>query len=114
MNDLKRAFFVNVLDKAFYAALIAEIVFYYFIAALVAKLYVNARVEERLLAQTAFKNRIVVFGGFLKDKRIGFKTDLGALYIGLTGNFKVVYDFAALETLKVNVLAVADLNLKPL
>ena len=115
MNYFQGALFVDILNKALYTALVVEVVLQkILVVSLVAQLDMYARVQESLLAQTALQNGIFINRSFLKNLGVCLKAHLGALYIRLSYDLKLVYYFAALITLKINILAVTDLDLQPL
>ena len=82
--------------------------------ALISELDVYAGIEERLLAQTALEHLVLINRCFLEDLGVSLETNLCTLDIGLADFFEVVHDLAALVTLEIHVLAVANLDLEPL
>ena len=72
-----------------------------------------ARVEERLLAQTALEDVVFIYGGFLEYLGIRLEAHLGALDVRLADLFELIHYLSALIALEVHVLAVADLDLEP-
>ena len=114
MNHLERALLMNELYEAADTALVAEIILDNVVAvALVAQLNMYAGIEKRLFSQAALKHLVFVNGGFLENFGVSLEAHLGALDVGLADFLQLVDNLAAFIALKINILAVADLDLQP-
>ena len=114
VNDIKRAFFMDILNEAWHTALIAEVFGLYIIAVtFIGKLYINSCIKESLFTQASSKSFIVIYFGFGENKRVGFESDGSACIGSFTDNCKFWNGFSTFKTLLINSFAVADFNLCP-
>ena len=115
MNNFKRTLFVNILNKALDTALIDKVILNnIFKVTLVTKFNVNACIKKCLFTKSSFKNTVIVNRGFFKNFGVGFKAYFRTLNIRLADFLKVGYNFSSFITLEVNILAVTNLDFKPL
>ena len=103
---------VEVLDELADAALVMHDVLAHFLVALVAQGDLDARVQERLIAQALFKHVVFKFGGF-EDLGVGLETDSRAGLAFKRHRFHLLDRHAALKAHSVLFVTVAYLGFHP-
>ncbi len=114
VNYLNCFFLVNVFYKASNTACINKIVFtWVFRISFVGQDNAHPCVEKRLFTQTGLQGFIVIFRCFLKDLRIGLKTDTSACFFGCAADFQFCDGLATLKALKINIAVLVNFDFEP-
>ena len=113
MYGINVLFLVDKLNKGADSALVTEVFLNCLFLSLVAKLDMNSRVQESLLAQTFFKDFILINGSFLEYLRVRLEANLRAALRGFSDLLQIANDLSSFITLKIDILSVKNLDLDP-
>ena len=113
MQQLLMLFGVDMLNKAFYTALVAKIKLYWLLTTLIAKHYIKTCVKECLLTQSGLYG-IKIKHYLVKDSFIGIKAYVKTVAVGFSGLLKGNGNLTVLKLLVILIAVVTVYHNKTL